>query len=186
MRQSKKEIFDRGVIEGMLRQSLVGRLGTKGGDGYPRVIPLNFVYDEGRIYFHSAREGEKIDDILRDNRVCFETDLPIAFVKGAPDNPCRAEYLYRSVMIFGTAHLVADEGERRRALLQLMKKYQPEGGYGDFLPDKLARTAVVRIDPERITGKEDLGTGAIQEAARAALAAGAALPVVLEQGKDLS
>ena len=38
-----------------------------------------------------------------------------------------------------------------------MEKYQPEGGYGGFLPEKLAITAVVRIDIEEISGKEDIG-----------------------------
>lgn len=180
MRKANKEIKDRSVIEHLLRTSHVGRLGTNGKDGYPRIKPLNYVYDRGVIYFHSAREGEKIEDIRRDDSICFEVDLPIAFVKGAPDNPCRAEYLYRSVIIYGRAAEVEDEAERRRALKSLMEKYQPAGGYGEFLESKLAVTAVVRINMERITGKEDLGKDHIREAAHAALQSGAALPITLE------
>jgi uncharacterized protein len=155
MRRSKKEITDRVAIEDLLRQSHVGRLGTNGADGYPRIKPLNFVYSDGKIYFHSAFEGEKIDDIMRDSRVCFEIDLPVAFVEGK-GNPCAAAYRYQSVVIRGKASLVPGEGERRVALVNLMEKYQPAGGYGDFLQDKLAITAVIRIDIEEISGKEDL------------------------------
>jgi len=157
MRQHKKEISDRNVIDDLLRSAPVGRLGTMGRDGYPRIKPLNFVHIDHAIYFHSAREGEKIDDIRRDNRVCFEVDLPIAYIKGGQDEPCRASYLFQSVIIYGKAVLVHDEPERRKALSELMRKYQPGGGYGEFREAKLAMTAVVRIDIETMTGKEDLG-----------------------------
>ncbi|MCK7471268.1 MAG: pyridoxamine 5'-phosphate oxidase family protein [Desulfomicrobium escambiense] len=108
-------------------------MGTIGKDGYPRIKPLNFVYRDGTIYFHSAKEGEKIDDINRDNRVIFEIDEPMGYVK-SDINPCSAKYLYRSVMIKGKAVVVDDDNEKLLALKSLMEKYQPEGGYGEFLP----------------------------------------------------
>jgi uncharacterized protein len=156
MRREKKEIRDRVVINELLNTCPVGRLGTIGKDGYPRIKPLNFVYLDGTIYFHSAKEGEKIDDINRDSRVIFEIDEPLGYVKG-DINPCSARFLYRSVMIKGKAVVVDNNNEKLLALKSLMKKYQPEGGYGEFLPEKLAITAVVRIDIEEITGKEDIG-----------------------------
>lgn len=157
MRVAKKEIKDRGVVEEVLAKCPVGRLGTTGEDGWPMVKPLNFIYQDGKIYFHCAREGEKIDDINRDSRVCFEVDLPLRYVKGTQEDPCKADYLYQSVICKGRARLVSDEGERKAALGALMKKYQPEGGYGGFLEQKLALTAVVRIIVETMTGKQDLG-----------------------------
>jgi uncharacterized protein len=155
MRREKKKIQDTAVIDELLHICIVGRLGTNGADGYPRIKPLNFVHLDGKIYFHSATEGEKIDDIRRDNRVVFEIDEPIGYV-GSDVNPCSAKYLYRSVMIKGRAAIVDNEEERRRSLKALMGKYQPEGGYGGFLPEKLTITAVVGIDIEEITGKEDI------------------------------
>jgi nitroimidazol reductase NimA-like FMN-containing flavoprotein (pyridoxamine 5'-phosphate oxidase superfamily) len=178
MRQRKKEIKDANVIRDLLARAAVGRLGTNGSDGYPRLKPLNFVYAGAAIYFHSSKEGEKIEDIRRDNRVCFEVDLPIGFVKGQPENPCKAEYLYRSVIVYGRAAIVEGEDERRRALSELMQKYQADGGYGEFLEAKLAITAVVRIDIETMTGKEDLGKGDLRERVEAALKSGASLPIV--------
>jgi len=156
MRRTKKEIQTRAVVDILLNTCPVGRLGTIGNDGYPRIKPLNFVYLNGKIYFHSAKEGEKIDDILRDSRVILEIDEPIGYVKSG-NNPCSAKYLYRSLMIKGRAAIVDDNEERLLALRSLMEKYQPEGGYGEFLPEKLNITVVVRIDIEEITGKEDVG-----------------------------
>jgi uncharacterized protein len=156
MRVVKKKIHDRKIVEELLAGSPVGRLGTTGRDGYPMIKPLNFVHHRGRIYFHSAPEGEKIEAIRRDSRVCFEVDLPIAYVKST-GIPCKADYLYQSVIIRGRAHVVADREERVSALKALMEKYQPEGGYQGFTEDKLALTAVVRIDIVEMTGKQDLG-----------------------------
>jgi nitroimidazol reductase NimA-like FMN-containing flavoprotein (pyridoxamine 5'-phosphate oxidase superfamily) len=157
MRVARKEILNKAVVEALLSTCPVGRLGTIGPEGRPVVKPLNFVYYEGTIYFHSAREGEKIDDIGRDNRVCFEVDLPVSYVRGTMEDPCKADYLYQSVICTGRASIIEEQGEKRKALGALMEKYQPEGGYGQFLDSKLALTAVVRIDVETMTGKQDLG-----------------------------
>jgi nitroimidazol reductase NimA-like FMN-containing flavoprotein (pyridoxamine 5'-phosphate oxidase superfamily) len=179
VRKSDKQIKDTNVIIDLLNTCHVGRLGTVGIDGYPMIKPLNFAFSAGRIYVHTAKEGEKIEHIARDSRVCFEVDLPIAFVKGG-ENPCRAEYLYRSVIIRGRAHLVENRDEQIFGLRCLMRKYQPEGGYGDFSEEKLRITGVVRIDIEEMTGKEDLGKEAVREEAMKALAGRSALPVTIE------
>lgn len=155
MRRAKKEIKDVAQIDEILANSHVGRLGTMGKDGYPMVKPLNFFHTGKHIYFHSAGEGEKIEDILRDNRVCFEVDVPLRYIK-AKNDPCSAFYHYRSVILKGRAEIIKDDKEKRMALKSLMEKYQPEGGYGDFPVEKLAVTSVIRIDIETITGKEDL------------------------------
>ncbi len=180
MRRTTKEIKEQDIIIDLLHECHVGRLGTTGRDGYPMVKPLNFAYEGGGIYFHTAREGEKIEDIKRDNRVCFEVDLPIALIK-SKGSPCRAEYLYRSVIIKGRAHIVEDESKRLACLKLLMRKYQPEGGYGAFPAEKLKITGVVRIDIEEMIGKEDMGKEALQESALKALEDKAQLPIVLER-----
>lgn len=180
MRQAKKEIRDVAIIIDLLNTAHVGRLGTLGGDGSPMIKPLNFAYHDRRIYFHTAREGEKMDDIKRDSRVCFEVDLPIALVK-SNGIPCRAAYLYRSVIIRGKAAIVDGHDEKVFGLRCLMEKYQPEGGYGDFPEEKLAITCVVRIDIEEMTGKEDLGKDGLKEAALKVLEDHTSLRVVLER-----
>lgn len=162
MRKAKKEIKDPAVVERLMQTCRVGRLATVGRDGFPMIKPLNFAFRDGRIYFHTALAGEKIDDIKRDERVCFEVDLPLALVR-ARNQPCEAACLYRSVIAKGRARLVDDPEERALAFRALMEKYQPEGGYGDYLPEKLAITGIVRIEVEQMTGKEDLGKGEVRE-----------------------
>lgn len=179
VRKANKEIRDPSVIEQLLQTCPVGRLGTNGRDGYPVVKPVNFAYASGRIYVHTALEGEKIDDIKRDDRVCFETDLAIAYVR-ARNQPCEADYLYRSVIIRGRAALVQDAQERMTAFQCLMDKYQPEGGYGAYRTEKLGLAGIIRIDIEEMTGKEDLGKEGQRERVLQALAGSETLPIVLE------
>ncbi len=179
MRQLKKKIDDPAVIDRLLDAAPVGRLATVGPDGWPTVKPLNVARRDGCIYFHCAREGEKLDHIRRDPRVCFEVDLAVAYVRGTAENPCRASYLYRSAILLGRACLVEDETERRLGLDLLMAKYQPEGGYGDYLPEKLSLTAVVRIDIESVSGKEDLGKGELRAEGIALLEGETPLPARL-------
>jgi uncharacterized protein len=180
MRKINKKITDEAVVINLLNICHTGRLGTVGKDGWPMVKPLNFAYHEGRIYFHCALEGEKLDDIRRDGRVCFEVDLPAAYVKGVPGNPCRAEYLYRSVIIRGRASIALNRDERLLALDLLMAKYQPEGGYGPYPEDKLALTCIVRIDIEEMSGKEDLGKGEMRENILRLLENKGSLPLIIE------
>jgi len=155
MRKANKEIKDSSIIEHLLRTCHVGRLGTNGRDGFPVVKPLNFAYHSGNIYFHTALAGEKIEDLKRDNRVCFEVDLPIAYVR-AVNQPCEAAYRYQSVIIRGRASFVEAAEEKQFALTCLMNKYPPEGGFGEYLKEKVAITGVVRIELEEMKGKEDL------------------------------
>jgi nitroimidazol reductase NimA-like FMN-containing flavoprotein (pyridoxamine 5'-phosphate oxidase superfamily) len=180
MRKLNKKITDPAVIIDLLNTCHTGRLGTVGRDGRPMVKPLNFAYYEGRIWFHCAQEGEKLDDIRRDNRVCFEVDLPLAYVKGTLENPCRAEYLFRSVIVQGRAIIVEDRAERLLALDCLMRKYQPEAGYGPYPEEKLALTCIVRIDIEDTSGKEELGKGELREKVLQALTGGTVLPIVID------
>jgi len=180
MRKHHKRITDLAIIFNLLDTCPVGRLGTISSDGWPMIKPLNFARDGWSLYFHCAVDGEKLDDIRRDSRVCFEVDLPIAYVKGHQDNPCRAEYLYRSVIIRGRATVVENRAEKIQALDCLMRKFQPGTTFSGYRDDKLDITGIVRIDIDDLSGKEDLGKDGLREQALQALAEGVSLPVVLE------
>lgn len=157
MRHSEREIRDRRQIIELLDCCHVGRLGTIGADGMPLIKPVNFVFWDNHIYFHTSLKGEKIQDIARDNRVCFEVDMPIAYVPAKGD-PCDAGYDYRSIIIKGRAELIADKEEKTAALQRLLAKYQPEGGYGAIPEPKLSITGVVKITVEELSGKERFKT----------------------------
>jgi nitroimidazol reductase NimA-like FMN-containing flavoprotein (pyridoxamine 5'-phosphate oxidase superfamily) len=180
MRRPKKEIKEMDVVVGLLTTCQVGRLGTMGGDGYPMIKPLNFVYSGNAIYFHSALEGEKMEDIRRDGHVCFEIDLSLAYAKSA-EGPCGTDYLYRSVIIRGRASPVETAAEKREALKLLMMKYEPGSTVGEFPEDKIAITGVVRIDIETMTGKEDLGSGKVRDTVHRAIEEGSPLPIFVQK-----
>jgi len=156
MRRAEREIKDQGTIKALLDQSHVGRVATINRKGYPVIKPVNYVYWDGKIYFHSSLKGEKMSDIRMGSPVCFEVDQSIAYVP-ARGPACKASFYYRSILIKGEAALVNPQGKRREILEKLMEKYQPEGGYEGIDEGVLHKTAVIEISVKEMTGKENLG-----------------------------
>ncbi len=156
MRRPEREIKDKETIEAILGQAQVGRMATVNRKGYPVIKPLNYLYEDGKIYFHSSRKGEKIADIRRGGPVCFEVDQPITYVP-AKGPACKASYYYRSILIKGRAALVGARKKKLAIIEKLMAKYQPEGDYEGIAEEILNRTAVVEISVEELTAKENLG-----------------------------
>jgi len=156
MRRPEREIKDQETIKSILDQSQVGRMATVNRGGFPVIKPVNYLYRDGKIYFHSSRKGEKISDIRRGSPVCFEVDQPIAYVP-AKGPACRASYYYRSILIKGKGSLVNSRKKKMEILERLMEKYQPEGGYEGIAEEILDKTAVIEISIEELTAKENLG-----------------------------
>jgi len=123
MRKAEKEIRDRAEMERILGEAEVGRLGTC-LDGEPYVVPVSFVYRDGRIYFHGADRGKKIDHISRNPRVCFEVDEGETIRK---DRPCDFSVRYRSVVAYGRAKIHTDPRKMLEVLKLLTDKYAPRG-----------------------------------------------------------
>ena len=121
-----------------------------------RALSRIFFFWDGKVYIHSSKKGEKIGDIRRGSPVCFEIDEPIAYV-AASGPACRASYYYRSIIIKGKAALVGRRSGKLEILEKLMEKYQPEGGYEGFAEEIVAKTAIIEISIEEMTGKENLG-----------------------------
>ena len=152
MRSPEKEIRDRGEIERILREAEVGRLGTC-ADGEPYVVPLHFAYSDGRIVFHCARRGKKLDNIAGNPRVCFEVDSGEVI---QADEPCEFSTNYRSVIAYGEARVYIEPKKMVDALRLLVDKYAPRG-MSDKITEaavsKYGNLAVVEITVDEITGK---------------------------------
>jgi len=151
LRRAEKEIGERAEVEAVLRECEVGRLGTCVG-GVPYVVPLSFVYDGGRIFFHGSAEGRKMREIAENPRVCFEVD--IAEMMPA-DDPCKFNYRYRSVIASGRARVVKEQSRKAEALRLLVEKYAPGKGKG-LTEEKIrgfGNLAVVEITIEDMVGK---------------------------------
>lgn len=149
MRRSEREITDPAVMEDVPLKATVCRLGLC-DDEQPYVVPMNFGYENRTLYFHSASEGQKLDILRRNNRVCFQVDTDVEIVVGGSGCNCRARY--RSVIGFGLATFIEDPTEKRRALAVLMRHYA--SGTFVFPADAVAKTCVFRVDITRMTGKQ--------------------------------
>lgn len=158
-----------------LNEEKVGRVASIDVQGYPQIIPMNFVYVKndsidtqtgnniiGAIYMHSHPFGEKIENIKRNSKVGFEVDSYVCFLPSYyfhPTDASQADTLYVSVVIKGNASIVQDSVEKARALNALMKKYQKEGGYESLASNmgSVREVTVLKIVPDQIRGKYKIG-----------------------------
>jgi nitroimidazol reductase NimA-like FMN-containing flavoprotein (pyridoxamine 5'-phosphate oxidase superfamily) len=152
LRRSDKEVTNREKVEEILSNALVGRLGTC-FDNIPYITPVNFVYDKDKIYFHSAHEGRKIDNIKYNQQVCFEIDEIISIIPGRR-MPCGSTTEYKSVIIFGDIRVVVDIDEKTFALNKLIEKYAPGAPRLPQSSDAAKRTNVLAIDVKEMTAKQ--------------------------------
>ncbi len=156
VKRKDRAVEDETWIRTMLRQTPIGVLATC-TDGQPYLTSRHFWFDEevGAIYMHGAPEGRTHNNVEANPSVCFTVSemgrllpAPSAFGMGSE---------FASVVIFGRAQFVTDTKEKERALQSLLEKYFTHLVYGrdyrGIQPEELARTAVLRIDIERWSGK---------------------------------
>ena len=158
----KLEIKSKEKIIEFLSSQQTGRISSIDENGYPQIIPMNFVFINDAVYMHSHIRGEKLDNIRRNQKVGFEVDKSLEFLPSYfsdPTDASLADTLYISVVIKGNCSIVSDKEEKTTALNGLIKKYQPEGGYEPIKPemDVLKEVEVIKIVPESLRGKYKIG-----------------------------
>jgi uncharacterized protein len=149
-------------IKQFLNEEHVGRMSSIDVNGFPQIIPMNFVFRNDAVYMHSHVKGEKLDNISKNNRVGFEADRELEFLPSYfedPHNAALADTLYISIVIKGIASFVSDREEKTLALNGLMEKYQPEGFYDPLKSDMrvLDAVSVIKIIPQKLHGKYKIG-----------------------------
>ncbi|NOX33686.1 MAG: pyridoxamine 5'-phosphate oxidase family protein [Deltaproteobacteria bacterium] len=149
MRIKEREIKDRKDVEKILRESRVCRLAMVDGDK-PYVVPLNFGYKDGFLFFHSAKEGRKIDLIKKNPNVCFEVDKLIRLKKAK----CACDFgiEYKSVIGSGTAEFLDDLEEKIEGLNAIMSQYS--GRQFEYTNKMLEKTIVIKVTIDTMTGKQ--------------------------------
>ncbi|MBR4375804.1 MAG: pyridoxamine 5'-phosphate oxidase family protein [Spirochaetia bacterium] len=149
MRRFKQQLSREECIA-ILKSEVRGVLSVLGDDDYPYGIPLDFYYSEadGRIYFHGAGEGHKIDSIKRHDKVSF-----CVMDKGTPD--AEGWFLhFKSVIVFGRIRIVEDHDKALDICRKLCYKF-------NFAPEFIEKTieksgpkvTCLELVPEHITGK---------------------------------
>ena len=149
MRRFKQQIPEEECIE-ILKREPRGVLSVLGDDGYPYGIPLDHWYSEtdGKIYFHCAKEGHKLDAIAKCDKVSY----------CVMDQGYRKEGEWalniRSVIIFGRMHIVEDEDKKREICTNLCRKFTDDEAYLEKeLKNAFLRVCCLELEPEHMTGK---------------------------------
>ena len=153
MRRSDREIKSREEILAVLSKCDVVRLGINTPD-YPYVVPMNFgveaIGDSITLWFHSALEGLKLDNITKDPRIGFEADCSHNLIAG--EKACSFTIEYESVIGCGNMSIPTDSDSKRSGLQSIMRHYAPNGVFS-ISDSELAAVCVLRLDVTQITGK---------------------------------
>ncbi|MBQ7573171.1 MAG: pyridoxamine 5'-phosphate oxidase family protein [Clostridia bacterium] len=150
MRRFKQEISKDECIE-ILKSQKRAVLSVIGDDGYPYSVPINFYYnpDDGKIYFHSAMSGHKIDAIKACDKVCFTT-----YTDGVQKEDW--SYHVKSVIVFGRAFEVEDQEFVKETAKKFAMKYYPkneEKEVDEDIAKNMPRMKFIGIEIEHMTGK---------------------------------
>ena len=152
MTKRERQITDEAQIRNILDTGKVLHLGLA-VDNEPYVVPMNYGYAfEGEklvIYLHSAVRGKKLDMIRANPKVFFEIDCDLTPFEG--ELPCQYGLSYSSVMGKGTARIVEDVEEKKKAMTLLMKT---QTGKDFSFEDRLVSiVTVIRVDVSQYTAK---------------------------------
>ncbi len=147
MRRFKQRLTDEECLR-ILQSEPRGVLSLIGDGGYPYGVPVNFVLDDGYLYFHSALSGHKIDALSGCDKASF-----CVIDKGTkPDDDWA--YYFNSVIVFGRIGIVEDDGEKIRRLRMLGLKYNPSAAeVEEDIRKNAARCHILALKIGHMTGK---------------------------------
>ena len=147
----KKQVLSQKEVEDILHKGTSGVLALLGDNDYPYAVPISYVYDDGKVYFHSAKSGHKIDAIQRTAKASFcviDEDLVV---------PEEYTTYFRSVIAFGRIRIVEDDSEKRAAIEKLAIKYAPEdtAANRDYaISREWKPLCMLEMTIDHVTGKE--------------------------------
>ncbi len=150
MRRSDREITSRERIDEIIRGCDVCHLGMADGDR-PYVVPVSFGYDGNSVCFHSARDGEKLNFIAANPRVCVQFERRVVLMPSETE-ACEWSFAFESAVGFGLVEELIDPPSKQVGLNQIMWHYSGRNWVLDA--SALARTRVWRVAIETVTGKQ--------------------------------
>jgi nitroimidazol reductase NimA-like FMN-containing flavoprotein (pyridoxamine 5'-phosphate oxidase superfamily) len=153
MRRKDREIADRGEIDALLAAAKVCRVAFA-VDGEPYLVPLSPGYDPEAqaLYFHTAKEGRKVDCVAANPRVCFEVEGRVE-IKAGDDRGCSWGVRYESVVGTGTIVEVTAAEDRENALRCIMDQQAGASRPWQFAPKMVDATRVWKLTIDGVTGK---------------------------------
>lgn len=149
MRRFKQQITEEECIRILMTEKR-GVLSMIGEDGYPYGIPLNHWYnpEDGKLYFHGAKTGHKIDAIKANDKVSY-----CVYDAGYRKEGEWALHV-NSVVIFGHIRLVTDEDKARVIGENLCRKFTNDETFIQYeLQNALPRVQCLELTVDHMTGK---------------------------------
>lgn len=150
MRRKRQALSKQEILKIMYRGTS-GVLALAEDSGYPYAVPISYVYDNEKIYFHCAKTGHKLDIIRKNAKASFcviDQDLVV---------PEEYTTYFRSVIAFGKIRLLTEESEKRSAIEKLAFKYAPNDtsdGRKKAIDREWATLCMLEMDIVHMTGKE--------------------------------
>ena len=164
MRRKRQQLSEEESIS-ILKKATAGTLALLGDDDYPYAVPISYVYADGRLYFHSALSGHKVDAIRKCDKASF------CVIAQDEVHPEKYTTFFRSVIAFGRIHIIEDETEKLQTARMLGNRYNPnhEETLQKELENGLSRMMMIRFDIEHLTGKEAIELMKQREQSQASL-----------------
>ena len=152
MRRKKQALHQEECIR-ILKEGTSGVLALAGDNDYPYALPVSYVYDNGKLFFHSAVRGHKIDAITGNNKCSF------CVISRDDIMPEKYTTRYQSVIAFGRIQILSNEEEKRIAIEKLGQKYAPDNSQ-EHLNREISSLwnsfYMLEMSIEHMTGKEGL------------------------------
>ncbi|MTT31873.1 pyridoxamine 5'-phosphate oxidase family protein [Terrilactibacillus sp. BCM23-1] len=131
IRYALRECQDESKIESFLENARIGFLGLSDSQT-PYVVPLNFIWFDGSIYFHGADSGRKTSILREHSATCFTICEEYGTITHPV--PAHTDTAYMSVMIFGQAEPVTDLDEATQVMQHMLDKVKLPSVGGFFIP----------------------------------------------------
>jgi nitroimidazol reductase NimA-like FMN-containing flavoprotein (pyridoxamine 5'-phosphate oxidase superfamily) len=149
MRRWKQQLSDEDCAA-LLKNTPRGILSVLGEDGYPYGIPMNHWYCEadGKLYFHGAKTGHKIDAISQCDKVSY-----CVHDEGYREDGQWPLHI-KSVVVFGRIQPVKDAEKELEICTHLCQKFTDDKTYLEHeLQHSRPNVLCLALTPEHMTGK---------------------------------
>ena len=150
IRRKRQALSQEETID-ILKMRTSGVLAVAGDNGYPYAVPISYLYDNRKIYFHCAKSGHKLDSLKRNAKVSF------CVIDQDQIVPEEYTTYFRSVIAFGMIRILENEGEKRSAIEKFALKYTPNDTLKNrqkTIEQEFHSLCMLEMKIEHMTGKE--------------------------------
>lgn len=150
MRRNERAVLEINKIEDIINENILCRVAFN-GNPYPYIVPMNYGYHDMKLYFHSAKQGLKIQMIKDNPNVSFEIESESKMIPTDFGHTMK----YRSVIGFGKIRICETDAEKQNGLKILMSHHG--GKKVEHSQKSLDSVEVLCLEIDSMTGKQNFG-----------------------------